>query len=156
MILVNQSSASVSIRTMEPRDASAVAILVEELGYRRDPQEVAHWIEQMLNRSATQIAFVACLEEQIIGWVEVSIEYRLQSPPYALVGGLVVKDGYRNQKIGLLLCKRAEEWTWERGLRTLRVTSRSTRIDAHRFYLKNGYRLAKTSQIFEKDRPAAS
>lgn len=140
---------------MEPRDAYAVAILVEELGYQRDTQQVARWIENMLTRTNEQIAFVACLEGEVIGWIEVSIEYRLQSPSYALIGGLVVKDGYRNHKIGLRLCERAEEWTWARELSTLRVTSRSTRVDAHRFYLNNGYALSKTSQIFEKKRPEA-
>lgn len=107
----------------------------------------------MQTRTETQIAFVACIEEQVIGWIEISIEHRLQSPPFALIGGLVVKDGYRNHRIGLRLCEYAEAWTWKRGLATLRVTSRSTRTDAHRFYLKNGYSLTKTSQIFEKRRP---
>ena len=40
------------------------------------------------------------------------------------------------------------------GVAVVRVTSRSTRIDAHRFYENNGYRLTKVSQIFEKKRPA--
>jgi len=35
----------------------------------------------------------------------------------------------------------------------MRVTSRSTRLDAHRFYLRDGYRALKTSQVFEKDAP---
>ena len=138
---------------MEPRDAPEVTILIEELGYQRDQNEVAQWIAEMLTSTERQIAFVACLDERVIGWIEVSIERRLQSQPFALIGGLVVKDGCRDRKIGLLLCERAEAWTWERGLNTLRVTSRSTRTDAHRFYLKNGYTLTKTSQIFEKPRP---
>lgn len=153
MVYVSESASDISIRPMEPRDASAVAILITELGYQRDQGEVAQWIGEMLTRTEHQIAFVACLREQVIAWIEISIEHRLQSQPFALIGGLVVKDGYRNHKIGLRLCERAEAWTWEQGLTTLRVTSRSTRADAHRFYLKNGYRLTKTSQIFEKDRP---
>ena len=153
MDTVSEPAAQLSIRRMETRDAAAVATLVEELGYRRDAEEVMQWIADMLGRTETQTALVACLGEQVIGWIEVSIEFRLQSPPYGLIGGLVVKDGYRNQEVGLRLCQRAEAWTWERGLTTLRVTSRSTRADAHRFYLKNGYSLTKTSQIFEKKRP---
>lgn len=138
---------------MEPRDTAEVTILIEELGYRRDEDEIAQWIEGMLTRTEVQIAFVACLGERVIGWIEISVEQRLQTAPFALIGGLVVKDGYRNHKVGLRLCERAESWTWERGLTTLRVTSRSTRTDAHRFYLNNGYALTKTSQIFEKKRP---
>lgn len=152
---MSEPASQISIRPIEPDDAPEVAILIEELGYQRDPDQVAQWISSVLTRTETQIAFVACLAAQVIGWIEVSIEHRLQSPPFALIGGLVVKDGFRNHKIGLRLCERAESWAWERGLTKLRVTSRNTRTDAHRFYLKNGYTLTKTSQIFEKSRPQA-
>lgn len=139
---------------MDPSDAPDVAVLVEELGYqRRDPAHIAEWIKRMQTQSDSQIAFVACLGECVVGWIEVSIERRLQSAPYALIGGLVVKNGHRNQQLGRRLCERAEAWAWEQGLTTVRVTSRSTRTDAHRFYLKNGYSLTKTSQVFEKNRP---
>lgn len=152
-MFVNEPVSQISIRQMETGDAPAVVILIGELGYERDQARIAQWIEEMQTRSETQIAFVACLGEQVIGWIEVSIERRLQSPPFALIGGLVVKDGYRNRRIGQRLCERAEAWTWERGLTKLRVTSRSTRGDAHRFYVRNGYALTKISQIFEKDKP---
>jgi GNAT superfamily N-acetyltransferase len=153
MISVSESTPQVSIRPMEARDADEVSVLIEQLGYHRDAGEARQWIEWMQTRRDIQIAFVACLGEQVIGWIEISIEYRLQSAPFALIGGLVVKEGYRSQQVGLLLCEHAEQWTWEQGLTTLRVTSRSSRIDAHRFYLKNGYTPTKLSQVFEKKRP---
>jgi hypothetical protein len=43
-------------------------------------------------------------------------------------------------------------WAWERSVQTVRVSSRSTRADAHRFYLRDGYRELKTSLVFEKSR----
>lgn len=153
MISVSDPISQISIRQMEPRDAAAVAVLIVELGYQRDADQVTQWIEKMRARSEAQIALVACLGEEVIGWIEVSIEHRLQSAPFALIGGLVVKNGFRNLKIGLRLCERAEDWAWSHGLTKLRVTSRSTRADAHRFYLKNGYTLTKVSHIFEKNRP---
>ena len=67
-----------------------------------------------------------------------------------MIGGLVVSDRVRSRGIGRRLCERAEEWTRDQGLETLRVTSRSTREDAHRFYLRDGYREVKTSLVFEK------
>lgn len=137
---------------MEPQDGAEVSTLIEELGYERDQAEVTQWIEWMQTRRETEIAFIACLGERVIGWIEISVERRLQSPPFGMIGGLVVKDGYRNQQVGLRLCERAEAWTWEQGLTKLRVTSRSTRADAHRFYLRNGYTLTKISQVFEKNR----
>ena len=133
------SDSLVIVRSIEPRDAPAVTVLIEQLGYNRPQAEVLQWIEDVGSSSHTQAAFVACLRDEVIGWIEVSIEHRLQSSPFALIGGLVVKDGVRGKGIGRQLCQAAECWSWDRGVSTVRVTSRSTRTDAHRFYLKDGY-----------------
>ena len=150
---LNHDSSQLVIRSIAPHDAAEVCVLARQLGYERSVDEIANWIHSLKDRASVQAAFVAKLAEQVVGWIEVSVEHRLQSAPYALIGGLVVKDGFRNQRIGLRLCERAEVWSWETGVAVIRVTSRSTRIDAHRFYENNGYRLTKVSQIFEKKRP---
>jgi GNAT superfamily N-acetyltransferase len=146
-------SSQLVIRPIEPRDAAEVCVLIKQLGYDRPLDEIVSWIHSLKHRAPNQAAFVADLADEVVGWIEVSIEHRLQSAPYALIGGLVVKDAFRNQKIGLRLCERAEAWSWETGVAVVRVTSRNTRLDAHRFYENNGYRLAKVSQLFEKIRP---
>ncbi|WP_109487679.1 GNAT family N-acetyltransferase [Occallatibacter savannae] len=143
----------VLIRGIERRDAEAVAALTEQLGYKRSASEITDWIEGLTDRARTQAAFVACIADEVVGWIEVSVQHHLQSAPHALIGGLVVKDGYRNRQIGLRLCERVERWTWEQGLEVMRVTSRSTRLDAHRFYERNGYALTKLSHVYEKQRP---
>ena len=140
------------IRPIEPRDAAEVCLLVRQLGYDRAQDQVALWIESLANRAKQQAAFIACVAGKVVGWIEISIEHRLQSPPCTLIGGLVVKEGFRGQQIGLKLCERAEAWSWEHGISKVRVTSRSTRTGAHRFYLRNGYHLIKVSQVFEKTR----
>jgi GNAT superfamily N-acetyltransferase len=138
---------------MLPADAEPVAHLTAQLGYNRTPQQIADWIVQLRTSSTEQAAFVACLNGEIVGWIEVSIERRLQSDPFGMIGGLVVSDRVRSRGIGRILCRRAEQWTWDQGLDTLRVTSRSTRPGAHRFYLRDGYREVKTSLVFEKHQP---
>ncbi len=142
------------IRPIEPRDAAEVCLLVQQLGYERAQDQISIWIESLPNRAEQQSAFVACVAGEVVGWIEISIEQRLQSSPCTLIGGLVVKEGFRGQQIGLKLCERAEAWSWEHGVSRVRVTSRSTRTGAHRFYLRNGYRPTKVSQVFEKTRPA--
>ena len=67
-----------------------------------------------------------------------------------LIGGLVVQDGLGGLWISSRLCEEAEAWTRAQGISVLRVTSRSTRSDAHRFNLRDGYTEVKTSKIFEK------
>ena len=62
----------------------------------------------------------------------------------------MVSERLRGQGIGRLLCRRAEQWSWDHGVRTVRVTSRSSRVEAHRFYREGGYGEIKTSVVFEK------
>jgi GNAT superfamily N-acetyltransferase len=140
------------LREIRAEDAESVAELTAQLGYERGQDQIRAWITG-LSPQHEQAAFVACLDEAVIAWIEVSVERRLQSAPFAMIGGLVVSDKVRSRGIGRLLCERAEQWAWEHGLETVRVTSRSTRAGAHRFYLRHGYREAKTSLVFEKSKP---
>ena len=134
---------------MKPEDAGSVAQLTVQLGYERGAEQVRKWIAA-LKPNREQAAFVACLDGAVIGWIEASVERRLQTPPFALVGGLVVSEAVRRRGIGRILCQRVEQWARDLGLETVRVTSRSTRAGAHRFYLRDGYREVKTSLVFEK------
>jgi len=143
---------AILVRQMEVGDEEAVAALAQQLGYPRGPEAIRGWIQSLHDRPE-QAAFVACLNQQVVAWIEVSIQRHLQSEPYALIGGLVVGDGLRGQGIGRLLCKQAEQWAWDQGIQTVRVTSRSTRPEAHRFYREGGYKDAKTSLVFDKARP---
>src|SRR6266568_166616 len=152
MVVMNEifSAHKAIVRRMEQRDAPEVSLLIQQLGYERSEGEVSRWIRLFAAEEERQTAFVACLGETVVGWIEVSIERRLQSPPFALIGGLVVKEGVRGNGIGRQLCQAAEAWSRKRQVSTLRVTSRSTRLDAHRFYTGSGYQLVKVSQVFEK------
>jgi GNAT superfamily N-acetyltransferase len=147
-----RSKAEPMVRAMEPGDAAAVSLLIGQLGYERSAQHILEWLASC-GASREQAAFVACVGNEVAGWIEVSIERRLQSAPFALIGGLVVKEGMRGQGIGRRLCQRAEAWSWERSVEKVRVTSRSARLDAHRFYARDGYEVVKTSLVFEKHRP---
>jgi GNAT superfamily N-acetyltransferase len=90
------------------------------------------------------------VDSQVAGWIEAVVEHHLQSAPFALITGLVVRDEMRGLGVGKRLCEEIERWAREQGLRVVRVTSRSTRESAHRFYLRDGYKLIRTSSVFEK------
>ena len=142
------------VRTMRPNDAEEVHALIGQLGYSRPLPDVVRWISELSTEAMRQAAFVSAIDLEVVGWIEVSIRRDLQSSPFALIGGLVVKDGFRGCGIGRDLCREAELWTWQQDLLTLRVTSRSTREAAHAFYRSYGYTQHKTSLVFEKHRPA--
>ncbi len=144
------TDAALSIRPVTEADASAVAELCEQLGYPASADEVRKRIVAIASAEASQAVFVACLGNDVVGWIDVALTSHLQSQPFALIGGLVVKDDVRGQRIGKRLNDAAEEWTRAKGVSVVRVTSRSTRTDAHRFYLREGYRDVKSSRVFEK------
>jgi GNAT superfamily N-acetyltransferase len=141
-------SRSLQIRELQAHDAEQVAALTHQLGYERTPAQVAEWIAAC--DAKMQAVYVAYRGDEVLGWIEVSIVSHLQSEQHTLIGGLVVKDGTRGLGIGRMLCQRVEQWTLDHGIQTIRVTSRSTREDAHRFYLRDGYETVKTSMVFEK------
>jgi GNAT superfamily N-acetyltransferase len=141
---------SVLVRVISHADAAAVAELSGELGYEASVAEISERIGFLLSQGKSQTAFVACVGDEVLGWIEASVVHHLQSPVHALIGGLVVKDGVRGLGVGKRLCAEVERWSRERGVAVVRVTSRSTREAAHRFYLRDGYRQTKTSAVFEK------
>jgi GNAT superfamily N-acetyltransferase len=142
-------AAALSIRRVRAEDAAAVAELNGQLGYPATADEARDRIIAIADLP-TQAVFVACVADEVVGWVDVAVVIHLQSRRFALIGGVVVKDGLRGKQIGKRLCERAEAWSREQGVRVVRVTSRITRADAHRFYLRDGYTEVKTSRLFEK------
>lgn len=138
------------VRQIAPEDAGAVAELSGQLGYETSTREMKDRIEKMLPLEDGHLVLVACLENEIVGWVEAEILRHLQSPPHTLITGLVVKDSARSLGIGKRLCSEVERWSLLRGVPVVRVTSRMTRERAHRFYLREGFVQTKTSAVFEK------
>ncbi len=141
--------AEVIIRPLLASDADAAASLSTQLGYPASAQDILPRIEQA-SSSSDRALLAATLHNKLAGWADVSIERHLQSPDTAILGGLVVDQTLRSRGIGSRLCQAAEDWARTRGITTFRVRSRVTRPDAHRFYLRDGYELVKTSAVFEK------
>jgi GNAT superfamily N-acetyltransferase len=152
MIVIDPSASQLTIRQVEPRDAEAVAMLSGQLGYKATTEELQRRIAKLADCEENQAVFVASMtnDARLVGWIDVAITYHLQSEPFVLIGGLVVQDGMRGLGIGKRLCEKAEAWSRSKGISIVRVTSRSTRPDAHRFYLRDGYTEIKTSKVFEK------
>ncbi len=138
------------IRKIEPDDAPVAAALSAELGY---PCPVAAMRERiaLLSGLPDHAVFVACLGDEVVGWIDLCVSRHLASEPRVEIAGLVVTDKARSGGIGGLLLARAEQWTRECGLTQVLVRSRSTREAAHRFYLTRGYSLTKMSAVFHKD-----
>lgn len=140
---------TVSIRAMEPEDADAAMRLSAELGYPADRRTMLRRMQQIAD-DRNRAVLVACVDGDVSGWIDLSIEYHLQTEPVALIGGLVVSEAARGRGIGRELCKAAEGWARGRGITRMRVRSNAIRERAHAFYLREGYARVKTSAVFEK------
>lgn len=140
---------SASIRPIREEDVETAALLSTQLGYPADAATILARLRQIAT-DPNRAVLIATVNNAVVGWIDLSIEYHLQSEPAVLIGGLVVTDTARNQGIGRQLSLAAEKWAGERGITRIRVRSNVVRERAHAFYLRDGYSRVKTSAVFEK------
>ena len=138
-----------TIRIADEQDAAAIACLAEQLGYHTSVRQVEKRLEAVL-ASRDHAVFVACFDNEVVGWAHVFVEQRVESDPFAEIGGFVVAQSHRRHGIGRLLLQAAEKWASESGVSKLRVRSRLNRNDAHRFYEESGFTIYKEQRVFEK------
>jgi GNAT superfamily N-acetyltransferase len=138
------------IRPMTPADSPLVADLTTQLGYPSSPEETTERLAALLERPDDNAVLVAEDEGRPVGWVHVELFRSLDSGLQANIGGLVVDESHRNHRIGAALLQAAEGWARDRGAPTMVVRSRVTRERAHRFYVREGYTMIKTSHVYEK------
>jgi GNAT superfamily N-acetyltransferase len=138
------------IREIAPPDAAAAAGLCGELGYPVSVDAMRKRIESLITMPDHAI-FVACISDEVLGWIDLSVARHLAAEARVEIAGLVVSSKARSRGIGSRLVVRAEQWARQQGLTSVLVRSRITREDAHRFYLREGYVRTKTSAVFTKE-----
>jgi len=138
------------IRNAKLEDLTDLTLLCKELGYPSDKARVKCRLEKIL-RSEKNMVQVAVEKTTVIGWIHVFTSLRLESDPFAEIGGLVVSSEHRNKGIGRMLVNAADKWAIEKGFSKIRVRSRIERTDARRFYEKEGYVVKKSQNVFEKE-----
>jgi N-acetylglutamate synthase-like GNAT family acetyltransferase len=138
-----------SIRDAEMRDLERVAELATELGYPTTAVQMEPRLARML-ASVRDRVLVAEMDGHVAGWIHIKLEDALESDTYGEIRGLIVGDGFRSRGIGLELMRAGEAWLRELGIARLRVRSNVIRVDAHRFYEREGFRKVKQSFVLEK------
>jgi GNAT superfamily N-acetyltransferase len=134
---------------MRPEDAESVAVLAGQLGYPSSTEQVRLRMSQVMGRADVE-SLVAEDAGRVIAWLHVEMRHSLVSDHEAQVMALVVDEACRSRGIGAAMMAAAAAWAREHDAERLRVGSRVTRTDAHRFYERLGYDLSKTSHWFEK------
>jgi GNAT superfamily N-acetyltransferase len=134
---------------MRSGDLPAVRDLCDQLGYPSTREQVAARFAR-LDGQPEHALLVADRDGAVVGWMHIGLEPLLEMDLTACVHGLIVAEGERGRRVGERLLGEAEHWAAERRCGAVRVRSNVVRERAHRFYLREGYRLVKTSCVFEK------
>jgi GNAT superfamily N-acetyltransferase len=143
---------AVMVAIRAPRDGDLVVMAEQagQLGYPVDPEELRSRLADMTVGDAAAVLVATDAQDRPIGWLHVELKRTLVAPLTAQIMALVVDERARGGGVGKELVAAAEAWAGERGCQRLLVATRVTRERAHRFYLREGFRLDKTSHIFEK------
>jgi GNAT superfamily N-acetyltransferase len=132
-------------------DLIDVVRLAAQLGYSNIQDGIEERFSEIQNAKRFALFVARSDQGNVTGWIQINAE-----PTSLLIGAradiaaLVVDEKCRGLGIGKALLLRAEEWAMENQLSLIRVRSNVKREDAHRFYQREGYTLAKTANMFTK------
>jgi GNAT superfamily N-acetyltransferase len=141
-------SGTIYIRHISVKDAVPVTALSLELGYSMTANEMMANIAAV-DKSICDVAYVAVLDEVVVGWIHVFYTIRLESGPFCEIGGLVVSKNMHGKGVGRQLVEKARKWAAERNIDKLRVRCNIVRAGAHEFYIKSGFTENKQQKVFE-------
>ena len=97
-----------------------------------------------------QVMIAETVEHEAIGWIHFFGSVRVESDPFAEVGGLIVAENWRGRGAGAILLAAAENWARANGYRKLRIRSRIERTESHRIFERLGFRASKTQHVFDR------
>lgn len=122
----------------------AVARLVPQLSSTAGPPGEAE-LETML-ASADDTLFVARLNEagEIVGMLSF-VTYRIPTGLHGVIEDVVVDDAARGSGVGTTLIEAALGEARRRGVRNVDLTSRPSREEANRLYVKLGFEQRQTN-----------
>ncbi len=140
----------VKLRSADLSDAASLAELSCQLGYTTTQADAKQRLSLIDRQDGNAVLVAESSRGGVIGWVHVFSTFRVESAPFAELGGLVVAEGCRGMGVGRLLVDAAERWSRERGFCELRVRSNVVREDALRFYEHLGFGHTKSQAVFTK------
>jgi GNAT superfamily N-acetyltransferase len=137
------------IRRMIAADVAASQMLLSQLGYQMDAQEVRQRYDAVA-QSRDHALMVAEQGGCVIALCHAYARPALDKPSEAVVQALVVHQASRGSGVGETMMTAAETWAADRGFTSVVLASHVSRSDAHAFYESIGYRREGTSHLFRK------
>lgn len=139
-----------AIRPPHDGDVVVMADQAGQLGYPVEPRELRRRLAAVTAADDAAVLVAADAHDAPVGWLHVELKRTLVAPLTAQIMALIVDEHARGAGVGTELVAAADRWAGARGCQRLMVATRVTRQRAHRFYLREGFSLDKTSHIFER------
>ena len=137
----------IEVREMIMEDAQAVNSLSQQLGYPLSIQQTLQNITAVL-KSNDHTAFVAIIENKIVGWIGAAHTIMIEVMPHCEINGLVIDEKYRGKGVGKLLIEKVKQWAREKGSDKLSLRCNIKRTEAHLFYKHLGFKEIKQQKNF--------
>lgn len=136
------------IRKIKVEDATSIQLLSNQLGYPISEEETRNQIISILNNQ-NDYAILAINDNIVCAWLHGFIAIRLESLPFAEIGGLVVNEQYRNQGIAKNLIYEFTQWCESKNIHKIRVRCNVIRTETHLFYTKLGFVENKSQKVLD-------
>lgn len=128
-----------NIRSAKLKDVRAIQFLLDQLGYPHSETFLEKKLMQMLSDDDYQV-LVYESEGKVVGLMTIHFYKQIiYETEIANIGVFVVDEGQRNKGVGRLMEEYCVEEAKARRCILIEVFSVDHRIDAHRFYERQGY-----------------
>ena len=87
----------IKVRNADLSDLKELTNLCAELGYPANLAQLDHSLKKLF-QSESNFVYVAIKNTKVVGWIHVFGALRLESDPFAEIGGLVVSSEHRNKE----------------------------------------------------------
>ena len=137
------------IRDADLPDVNAVTVLITELGYPTNTEEMQIRLTAIAQHPDYK-TLVAEIDNEIVGLAGMMKGlYYEHNGSYVRILAFVVKQNYRNRSIGKQLLKACEDWAIAQDANTILLNSgnRDERVAAHLFYQKMGYQIKSSGFV---------
>ena len=141
---------TMTIREMEAADIAVCRMLLSQLGYDLNLQEVKRRYEEIKQKQDHEV-FVGEQDGQVVALLHLYERPAFDKPPEVIVQALVVDQNWRSTGVGKAMMDMAQRWALDRGFSSVALTSSVSRSDAHSFYNRIGYNVTATSHLFRKN-----
>ncbi|MFD2871854.1 GNAT family N-acetyltransferase [Mucilaginibacter ximonensis] len=126
------------IRKAKMIDAPPISTLLAQLGYPADSQLIAGKIDFLIDHPDHEL-LVYEQDERVVGFIDMHFISQLTLGDFAHITYFCVDADTRGSGIGAVLLERAEQLAKDRHCDRVFLHCNEHRVDAHRFYERNGY-----------------